>query len=57
MKLQQIDPQRPEPTPSETPAGMKVKSHVKAGLSAAVIAPPRLPGLPQVGRPPIFVCG
>lgn len=59
MKLNQIDNgQRTHEVTPATEAGLKVKSHVKAGLGGFVgVTPPRVQPIPIVGLQPIFVCG
>ena len=58
MKLNPIDAgPRMSETPSTTEAGLKVKSHVKAGLGNAVFNPPVLKPGATLGTRPIAVCG
>ncbi len=57
MKLKKIDPrQRPEQT-SPPSAGLKVKSHVKAGIGDLQLAVPQYKNIGALAVKPVFVCG
>ncbi|HVG64368.1 MAG TPA: hypothetical protein VNA24_37750 [Hyalangium sp.] len=62
MKLKKIDPRRStEQTSSPQSAGLKVKSHVKAGLGTVALAVPKFQNLNlnlgALAAQPVFVCG
>jgi hypothetical protein len=58
MNLKKIDT-RPSTEQASSPpsAGLKVKSHVKAGYGTVALAVPRYQNLGALAVQPIFVCG
>jgi hypothetical protein len=58
MNLKKIDPrQSTEQATSPQSAGLKVKSHVKAGIGTVALAVPQFQNLRALAVNPIFVCG
>ena len=58
MNLKKIDPRQSTEQESSTPsAGLKVKSHVKAGYGTVALAVPRYQNLGALAIKPVFVCG
>jgi hypothetical protein len=58
MNLKKIDPrQSTEQEASPPSAGLKVKSHVKAGVGTVALAVPRYQNLGALAVKPVFVCG
>jgi hypothetical protein len=58
MNLKKIDPrQSTEQASSPQSAGLKVKSHVKAGLGTVALAVPKFQNLGALAAQPIFICG
>lgn len=58
MNLKKIDTrQNTEQASSPPSAGLKVKSHVKAGIGTVELAVPRYQNLGALAVKPVFVCG